>query len=555
MSESSLRRFRVWGLVALSLVVGASISAFVTISVMNNGDQITDAGNQSRIPEAENSNVQKTERSTGEITERHTTKPQQNVVTSAYVDNPDETWNLLINDDIDDIAQLSALLEVAEVLVRREGISALAQIHDSAVDSSVHDTIMKSVAQSAALDDPQSIFHAAMALSRDVQDLVFPEIVKIWAGSDPLVAFDAISNLDKSGLRANLLDTLIGAWAENNPQDIFDSLDLLPERFRARAEELAMLAIARSSPADAVRFLENMGDSNKKRELAKTIAENWAKSDIYGALNWATSSQFSDERTKRDILSIVIRELADTDPELAMQTALNQPLYESAFGFESGLEEIVIEQVAKYDLDKAIGMLSQVRPGDTRIDAFNSVGRELVLNAEYDRALLLGEQLPGDERKRYLNTVLSLWAQEDPDNLLASIDSILTTPELKQQAAGTLLAHNFLNGGSILDTEQVDQLSSVMVEGEPSVVRMEMGDLDEGSVLQRAIEQGGTVFFPTTQRTITSSENFDPEEMQKSLQKSLEESLGTLLKDIEALGGDVEVKTEVKKSDKEDSSD
>ncbi|MXZ43578.1 MAG: hypothetical protein F4Z01_01155 [Gammaproteobacteria bacterium] len=553
MSESSLSRFRVWGLVALSLVVGASISAFVTISVMNNGDQTTDAGNQSRFPEAENSNVQKSERSTGEITERHTTKPQQNVVTPAYVDNPDETWNSLINDDIDDIAQLSALLEIAEVLVRREGIRALAQIHDSAVDSSVHDTIMKSVAQSAALDDPQSIFHAAMSLSRDVQDLVLPEIVKIWAGSDPLVAFDAISNLDKSGLRANLLDTLIGAWAENNPQDIFDSLDLLPERFRARAEELAMLAIARSSPADAVRFLENMGDSNKKRELAKTIAENWAKSDIYGALNWATSSQFSDERTKRDILSIVIRELADTDPELAMQTALNQPLYESAFGFESGLEEIVIEQVAKYDLDKAIGMLSQVRPGDTRIDAFNSVGRELVLNAEYDRALLLGEQLPGDERKRYLNTVLSLWAQEDPDNLLASIDSILTTPELKQQAAGTLLAHNFLNGGSILDTEQVDQLSSVMVEGEPSVVRMEMGDLDEGSVLQRAIEQGGTVFFPSTQRTITSSENFDPEEMQKSLQKSLEESLGTLLKDIEALGGDVEVKTEVKKSDKEDS--
>ena len=555
MSESSLSRFRVWGLVALSLVVGASISAFVTISVMNNGDQTTDTGNQSRFPEAENSNVQKSERSTGEITERHTTKPQQNVVTPAYVDNPDETWNSLINDDIDDIAQLSALLEIAEVLVRREGIRALAQIHDSAVDSSVHDTIMKSVAQSAALDDPQSIFHAAMSLSRDVQDLVLPEIVKIWAGSDPLVALDAISNLDKSGLRANLLDTLIGAWAENNPQDIFDSLDLIPERFRARAEELAMLAIARSSPADAVRFLENMGDSNKKRELAKTIAENWAKSDIYGALNWATSSQFSDERTKRDILSIVIRELADTDPELAMQTALNQPLYESAFGFESGLEEIVIEQVAKYDLDKAIGMLSQVRPGDTRIDAFNSVGRELVLNAEYDRALLLGEQLPGDERKRYLNTVLSLWAQKDPDNLLASIDSILTTPELKQPAAGTLLAHNFLNGGSILDTEQVDQLSSVMVEGEPSVVRMEMGDLDEGSVLQRAIEQGGTVFFPSTQRTITSSENFDPEEMQKSLQKSLEQSLGTLLKDIEALGGDVEVKTEVKKSDKEDSSD
>ena len=111
----------------------------------------------------------------------------------------------------------------------------------------------------------------------------------------------------------------------------------------------------------------------------------------------------------------------------------------------------------------------------------------------------------------------------------------------------TLLAHNFLNGSSILDQDQVMQLQGLMAEGEPTVVQMDMTNLDGNSIVQRAIKQGGTVFFPTTQRTITSSENFDAEEMQKSLQKSLEETLGAVLKDVKAVGGNVEVKTDVKK--------
>ncbi|MXW07412.1 MAG: hypothetical protein F4X56_07710 [Gammaproteobacteria bacterium] len=551
MRELSMGRFRVVGLIALGLVVGASISAFVTIAITNAVNESTDVVYETNSTKTENNTIQ-SEISRQEVNEKRSKKPQKDSVVSSSVDDPRETWTILINDNVEDFAQLRTLLRVAEELVQQEGIRVLGGIYDSVMDRNVRDTILKSVAQSAALDDPQNVFQDAMLLPREVQDLLLPEIVKAWAGTDPLVAFDVISNLDKSGLRASLQETLIGAWAEHDAQDIFNSLELLPQRLRARAEELAMLAVARSSPADAVQFLENLDDSSKKRELAKTIAKNWAKRDVYGALNWATSSQLADERTKQDILSIVIRELAVKDPELAMQTALSHPQYESAFGFKSGLEEIVVEQVAKYDVDKAIAMLSQVRAGDTRIDAYKSVGRELVLNADYDRALTLGQQLPEEERKKYLNTVLSLWAQEDPDSMLASIDTLIATPELKQQAAGTLLAQNFLNGGSVLSEEQVEQLSGYMVEGEPTVVRMEMGDLDDDGFVQRAIEQGGKVFFPT-QRTITSSENFDPEEMQKNLQKSLENTLGTLLKDVKAAGGNVEVKTEVKKNDKEDS--
>ena len=188
--------------------------------------------------------------------------------------------------------------------------------------------------------------------------------------------------------------------------------------------------------------------------------------------------------------------------------------------------------------------------GDTQIDTYSSVGRELVLNGEYDRALALGQQLSEEERKRYLSTVLSLWAQEEPDAMLESIDNILATPELKKQAAATLLAQNFLKGGSVFDEDQVEHLTSLAgVGGEPSIVQM--GNLDE-SFVQRAIEQGGTVIFSGSQGSLSSSP-LDPKEMQKSLQKTLEESLGNVLKDIQASGESVEVKTEVKEPETDDS--
>ncbi|MXZ55365.1 MAG: hypothetical protein F4227_01045 [Gammaproteobacteria bacterium] len=220
MSGLSKGRFRVLGLVGLGVFVGASISAFVTIAITNNLNHTKDVVLDAKNSEAENSTIQTSEVSGQVVDEKHPKKPQQDSFKSASGNDPDETLNILINDNVEDIAQLRTFLRVAEELVQQDGIRVLGRIFNSAMDSSVRDTIMKSVAQSAAMDDPPSVFHEATLLPREVQDIVLPEIVKTWAGSDPLIAFDAISNLDKSGLRVSLQETLIGAWAEHDAQDI-----------------------------------------------------------------------------------------------------------------------------------------------------------------------------------------------------------------------------------------------------------------------------------------------------------------------------------------------
>lgn len=443
---------------------------------------------------------------------------RDDAVASTSIDNPDAAWNALINDAHEDIAQLGTFLQVAKALVDKEGVRALNKINDSTIEKSTRNAILLSVLHNAAQRDPQGAFQEAMFLDRDAQEIALPAIVRVWAGLDPLVAFNAVSNLNKSSVRSSLLESLIAAWAENDPQGVFDSLELLPERLQAKGEEQAMLAIARSSPANAIQFLSTLEDSKQKRELAKTIATNWSQIDVYEALDWATSSQLTDERMRHDVLAIILRELAAKDPELAFQTALIQPIGKDGRGRERGLEADVVAQIARADINKALEMLSLVRDGYTLLEAYRSVGKELVMVGEYDRALKLGEQLPEDTRSSYFNTVLNLWAQEEPEVMFDSIASI-SNPELRTQAAVNLLTHNALKA-QVFDDDQIKQLTGYL--GEKSFIHTGEGDV---IVTSRTITPDELSSFSVSE----SPRPMDTEAIGREIEKALESAIGNAL--------------------------
>ncbi|MXW53094.1 MAG: hypothetical protein F4X44_02865 [Gammaproteobacteria bacterium] len=309
-----------------------------------------------------------------------------------------------------------------------------------------------------ALSDPQSAFQQAQSISRDAQDVALPTIVERWARSDPLVAMGRLSALQNASQRKKFQTTLLRAWAESDAQDLFDNLEQIPESLRQNAEQQAMLAVARSSPSDAVGYLVELTAIDRQQNLALEIAKHWSQQDIYAALDWVLSDQFTNESTRRRALSKVLRNLVDVDPALALQTALKQPL--SKYGH--GLEAMVIEQLARTDLERAIAMLSQVRDGSTKLHAFISAGRSLVQNGGYDRALRLGEQLPDDDQSRYRNSVMWQWADADPEALYASLDEF-SAQEEKNQAAAALMMSNFRN--NFLSEEQMKNVSSMLSSG------------------------------------------------------------------------------------------
>ncbi|MDE0644686.1 MAG: hypothetical protein OXH84_00390 [Gammaproteobacteria bacterium] len=414
------------GILALGLVVGAAISALVTIAIMNTNEGVLDLAESNT--DVENSTTSIPENGLQNLNEQQEVNPSNASFESASFDNLQATWNALINDDVEDIGQLKELLKIAEMLMQEDWIKVLDQLVNSQMDDSVRDTILKFVVHNAELENPEVAFQQVMLLSSEVQEFALPAIVKAWAEVDPAYAFDVISNLDSSRLRASLQETLFTAWAKY-------------------------------------------------------------------------------------------------DPELALQTALNQPLYKSQFGFERGLEEIVIAEVAKYDLDKAIAMLPQIRSGDARLlKAYRSIGRELVSNGEYDRALTLGQDLSEDLNDKYLNDLLGTWAQQNPDTLFDALDTNIWTPKTKEKAAANLLLHNTLTA-SEFDLDQTEKLIGMLEDNK--AVFVEFGDGEE-LLTSQVFRQGDNVIIPPVQRKST-----------KSLQEQMDEQFGDLIKNVLEMGGSV----------------
>lgn len=272
--------------------------------------------------------------------EQYIDELKDELVVISYADSPKEAWDILLNDKRNNLAQLPSLIRIAKQLVREYGMESFDALNDSLDDSAALELIARSAVLEIAQDSPQLAYQQTMKLSRSTREMVLPTIAEVWGRIDPNAALYSLTSLQSISLRTKLQESVLSSWAGDDPESVFEDLELLPDGLRKKAEDMAMWAIAHSNPDDAVDLLANLTNPERKRSLAKEIALNWSRIDVHEALDWAGSGQFSDPELQWEMLSIVLRELAQHDLELAMQTALNQPLPSSG----EGLESIVIAE-------------------------------------------------------------------------------------------------------------------------------------------------------------------------------------------------------------------
>ena len=383
---------------------------------------------------------------------------QDESIVSSHSESPIQAWDILLNDKRDDLVQLPSLIRVAKQLVREHGMASLDELSDSLDDSSASELIARSAVLEIVQNSPQLAYQQAMKLSKNTREMVLPTIAEVWGRIDPIAALDSLTSLQSISLRTKLQESVLSAWAGEDPESVFEDLELLPDGLRKKAEDQAMRAIARSNPEDAVDLLANLTDPDRRRSLAMEIALNWSRIDVREALNWAGSGQFSDPELQWEVLSIVLRELAQHDLELAMQTELNQPLPRSG----EGLESIVIDEMVNTDIDKAIEMLSEVRDGRTKFLAFTSTAKALVHIGEFDRAIELHEQLPESRQSNYFSVLFGEWTNTDPASLVAMLDE-LPSEQLKKNAATQLfVSPPFSPRAKRLSREQAQKVRKIL---------------------------------------------------------------------------------------------
>ena len=376
------------------------------------------------------------------------------------IDDPEEMWNELVGEIQDDFGQFWMLATVARAWVDKKGLEVLDQVSLSITNPRTRQHVLDSVLRMAAESDPEATFEYALKLDarRTEVTSLMSAIVAIWVKSDPLSALDSASQVERSGLRQRLEDSVVRAWGAQNPRDVLLALESLPKHLHFSATSAAISKLVREDPQDAASLVARMKGSTKF-SAASALVGYWSRQrDFRGALDWV-SNEPSVAEIKPMLLAEILASLVPYDPQLAMDEALLQPLEDD----EPGLEASVIAYLTYSDIDTAREFLTRVRAGTTQIASFAHVGRYYIENGETEQAIALAGQLTSSKREAYFERLLRTWAQRDPTGLLDSIDQ-LPTAEVKSKAAFALTALN--RWSKSLSDEQDERAREFLLEND-----------------------------------------------------------------------------------------
>lgn len=351
-------------------------------------------------------------------------------------------------------AQLQMVTHIATAWIQQEGVNALDNVLDSLPTQSAIWNTSDAVIRHLFGTDPQQAFDLAMHLrSRGTVGLA-EQVVVAWTNDDPWSAFNAVSSVDAKNLQRNLQARVLDIWSYSDPRALIDRAGAFPEHLQQLARKKALISLSRNSPQDAAEMIFEMEDQASRDEIALAIARNWSTSDITSVLDWIENEPgFNHNRDQ--LIGAAFSGLANSDPELALQTALAQPVNEEGLGPEAE----VISSLTFDDMDTAIEMLSDVREGKTKTKAYERViGMLTGINNDNDRAVGLLVQLSKEQEIPRDEWVLTGLVFNAPNGLFDALDRF-DSMDFRRRVAKELL--RFHEHDDTFTTEQITVLKEL----------------------------------------------------------------------------------------------
>lgn len=365
---------------------------------------------------------------------------------SEAMGDPEKAWNELAVDLQHDFQSERAIARVAKAWVKQSGLRALEHVSQSLTNPDTRLSVVGEVLIDAAGRDPVAAFSFALSVENDQWNSTIRNVSRVWAQLDPQSALAAASEVERMSVRRNAEESVLNVWAGSNPRAVLGIIDTLPDHLQSTATIYAVRELAKHTPEDAAKYVAGMESGSVSSQAASLVAGTWAQQDHEAALTWVLNEP-NIEEIRSSVLPSVLFTLIQVDPQLAMDTALAQPIetVDSDLGMSAsegiGMEQNVIASLVYSDLDKAIELLPHVREGQTRTVAFGSVAGALVSAGEGDRAFSIAKQISNADRESFYMSIASAWAGHDPDGLLNSMDRFPTS-EFKSKVALLLISRN-----------------------------------------------------------------------------------------------------------------
>ena len=399
--------------------------------------------------------------------------------------DPARAWNELAVDLQNDSRNISTMTRVARIWIEDSGLAVLDQIRQSLSNQEVREGVVTNVLVEAARKDPTNALRYALTVEDDQYHSIVQRIAGNWARTDPHAALAAASEIEEVSARNSAEEAVISRWAYNDPRAVLEIIDGLPEHLQETAADSALWVLARESPEEAAQLVASMKSGSVRSTAARSVARTWMWEDHHAALAWVLNNP-SIENERSSLLAYLMPSLAQTDPDLAMVTALSQPIEEddSDTGLLDstalGLEFDLISRLAFSDLDKAIELVPKVRDGLTKIMSYQTVSRQLLALGEVDRAFTLVQEASESDGPQIYTSLATAWAVVDPRELLGGMHRF-PGKEVKSKAAMALI---FTSGSSKkLSEEQVEEARKLLTQEHATLLEEGDAQLIENALL------------------------------------------------------------------------
>ena len=351
------------------------------------------------------------------------------------ISEPEQSWSILLSDDVDDALQMETLEIVATAMYEQVGFEVLSKIYAEIDDygSKVH--LLKEIART----EPARALEYSYGLNADYDKLNLSTIiVRDWAKADPQTALAAVSSLKPSSFSSRLEDTVVTTWARTTPNTVIENVEAIPEQFRLSTLETALATIARQDPMDALATLGSVESFvGNTSSILKKIVTEWSYQQPDAAADWVDKNYTQDDSQRRALFTQILPRLALQNPEKAFELAITQTTTHEGVG----LDHLVIRELALAgNIDEAKKLLPRVQES-SRAAVYGTIGEFMIRESEALDSLELGRDLNENHQSFYYVRVLSLWAATKPKNLYESLDD-LPTSDLESKAALHLILAN-----------------------------------------------------------------------------------------------------------------
>ncbi|MCY3541702.1 MAG: hypothetical protein OXH31_07320 [Gammaproteobacteria bacterium] len=387
-------------------------------------------------------------------------------LTAEGYENPKETWDEIVKvanrENVQGVAGY-ALSQVAVRWVEKDGMQVLDEIVSSVSQATEYDVALIQIFNALSEDYPQEIFELALSNlgDRAYNILQDSRVIFHWAQRDPKGVLAKAETLSASGFRRNVVWSAVWQWADDNPRQILNEIDLVPAAHQAQARHNAIRSLTTSAPVEAAKFVLQEQDAQARLTLGHSLVSKWAQQDPEATKDWVLGLPNSDP-LRTSLLRPLATALVYTDPREAFKLALEQPIEVSpSLPFSSmGYESTIISMLAYQDIDLAIELLPQVRDKG-RSMAYSTIGVSLIQKGETRQAISLASQLSQDEQTNYFRSVSSTWAWQDPQGLLNAFDEF-PSAEVKSRVALTVSMTNTTT--NIYNAEEIASVEKYMTQ-------------------------------------------------------------------------------------------